>query len=220
MKRVKLLVVVVAVAAGVLSSCLQTRSEVAVKPVDINLNITGRMELVITDARRQAAEITGEKPKRTVRPEDIGLPPALAPTPEVTGPGAMQMRERLIFSMTPVRLLYVAEVGGDRQAQLIQQMAARHPQVEALLASQVVGESHTGVLAPRSGLSASQQAVINAENADRLELYKLEAAKKQTALDQVVLSYYLARLEHVNKGAWVERYNKATGSWEWFQWDR
>jgi hypothetical protein len=29
-----------------------------------------------------------------------------------------------------------------------------------------------------------------------------------------------ARLEHVNKGTWVERYNKSAGSWEWFRWDR
>jgi hypothetical protein len=37
-------------------------------------------------------------------------------------------------------------------------------------------------------------------------------------VDQVILGYYLARLEHVNKGNWVERYNKSTGGWEWFQW--
>jgi uncharacterized protein YdbL (DUF1318 family) len=124
------------------------------------------------------------------------------------------------FAIIPVGLFRVAEVSNDRQAQLIQQMAARHPQIEALLASQVVGESHTGTLVARGSLSASQQALVTAENTDRAELYKLEAAKKQTPLDQVITSYYLARLEHVNKGTWVERYNKATGNWEWFQWDR
>jgi hypothetical protein len=36
----------------------------------------------------------------------------------------------------------------------------------------------------------------------------------------VALAYYMARLEHVNKGTWVERYNKAAGTWEWFQWNR
>ena len=220
MRRVRLFGVEVLVAAVALGGCLRTQSEVAVKPVDINLNITGRLELVITDARRQAAEITGEKPKRTVRPEDIGLPPTPAPTSEVTGPGAMWRGEHLVFAMAPVKFSYVAEVSSDRQGQLIQQMATRHPQIEALLASQVVGESHTGVLVPRASPSASQQAVINAENADRRELYKLEAAKKQTPLDPVVLGYYLARLEHVNKGYWVERYDKATNRWEWFQWDR
>ena len=72
----------------------------------------------------------------------------------------------------------------------------------------------------RASLSASQQALVDAENADRAEFYKLETAKKNTTVDQVVTGYYLARLEHVNKGTWVERYNKATSSWEWFQWDR
>ena len=99
-------------------------------------------------------------------------------------------------------------------------MAARHPQIEAMLDSQLVGESHSGFLTPRASLSTSQQALVSAENADRVELYRLEAAKRNTTLDQVALGYYLARLEHVNKGAWVERYNKSTGSWEWFRWDR
>jgi uncharacterized protein YdbL (DUF1318 family) len=220
MKRVRLLLIVIVVTLMAVGGCLQTKSEVAVKPVDINLNISGRLELVITDARRQAEVITGEKPKRTVRPEDIGLPPVLKPTSEVVGPDAIRMGRRQTFSYVPVRLFYVAEVSNDRQAQLIQQMAARHPQIETLLASQVVGESHTGTLVPRGSLSASQQALVTAENADRTELYRLEAAKKQTQLDQVITGYYLARLEHVNKGTWVERYNKATGSWEWFQWDR
>jgi uncharacterized protein YdbL (DUF1318 family) len=220
MKYVRLLCISTVVAIVTTGGCLQTRSEVAVKPVDINLNITGRLEVVITDARRQAAEITGEKPKRTVRPEDIGLPPVLKPTSKVASPDARRSEQRQTFLIVPVGLSYVAEVRSDRQAQLIQQMATRHPQIEALLASQAVGESHTGVLVARGSLSADQQAVIAAENADRMELYKLEATKKQTTLDEVILSYYLARLEHVNKGAWVERYNKATGSWEWFQWDR
>jgi hypothetical protein len=72
----------------------------------------------------------------------------------------------------------------------------------------------------KSNLSPSQQALINAENADRAELYKLEGVRKNASVDQVALGYYMARLEHVNKGTWVERYNKSSGSWEWFQWNR
>ncbi len=220
MKRMQLLAVVASVASTAMVGCIQTKSEVDVKPVDINLNITGRLELVITDARRQEEEITGAKPKRTVRPEDIGLPPVLAPRSDVTGPGARLTNDDPASPVVLASLYYVADASSDRQAQLIQQMAARHPQIEALLDSQLVGESHTSVLVPRASLSASQQALVNAENADRMELYKLEAAKKNTAVDQVALGYYLARLEHVNKGAWVERYNKSTSSWDWFQWDR
>lgn len=194
------------VAAAALVGCLRTKSEVQVKPVDINLNITGRLELVITDARQQEEEVAGAKPKRTVRTEDIGLPPVPRPTDDAP-----------VFLVGLVGFS-AAAASSDRQAQLVQQRAARHPQVEAMLDQQLVGESHTGVLVPRASLSANQQALVNAENAGRAELYKLEAAEKKTTVDEVVLGYYLARLEHVNKGTWAERYDKSTGRWEWFQW--
>src|ERR1700674_2569994 len=99
-------------------------------------------------------------------------------------------------------------------------MAARHSQIASMLDGQSVGESHGGFLVPKASLSPSQQALVDAENADRTELYNLEAGKKNTSVNQVSLGYYLARLEHVNKGTWVERYNKSSGSWEWFQWNR
>lgn len=225
MRRVTLVAALAAVACAVIAGCFQTKSEVDVKPIDVNLNITGRMEIVITDARKQEQEITGSAPKRTVRPEDIGLPaaPAAAPAPQsdATGPdavladdGAAEARPVLVAEIIAV------QAAGDSEAQVIQQLAARHPQIRALLDSQSVGESHTGFLVPKTSLSVSQQAAVDAENADRAELYKLESANKNTPIDQVALSYYMARLEHVNKGAWAERYNKSASSWEWFQWDR
>jgi uncharacterized protein YdbL (DUF1318 family) len=220
MSPLQFLAVIALVALAKMVGCVHTKSDVEVKPVDINLNITGRLEVMITDARRQEEQITGAKPKRTVRPEDIGLPPVVGPKSEATGPGTKLMTEALAFRVVLAANVYAADTSSDRQGQLIQQMAARHPQIGALLNSQVVGESHTGFLVPRATLSASQQALVTAENADRAELYKLEAAKKNTAVDVVTTGYYLARLEHVNKGTWVERYNKSTGSWEWFQWDR
>ena len=111
-------------------------------------------------------------------------------------------------------------VASDPEQQLIEQMAARHPQIQTMLDSQLAGESHTGYLVSKATLSASQQSLMDAENSDRLQLYKLEAVKKNAPLDQVALGYYLARLGHVNKGNWVDQFNKSTGSWEWFQWNR
>ena len=201
MKRVRLVSIAASIASVLILGCVQTKSEVDVKPVDINLNITGRLEVVITDARRQEEAITGSKPKRTVRPEDIGLPATPVPTSYNASEG----------------FVLVADSGGE---QLIQQMTARHPQIEAILNSHLVGESHTGLLLSKGALSSSQQSLVDAENADRMALYKLEAAKKSLPVDQVALGYYMARLEHVDKGTWVERFNKSIGSWEWFQWDR
>jgi len=207
------IVAVITLVAG-LSGCgpVQTKSEVDVKPVDINLNITGRLEVVITDARKQEEQITGSAPKRTVRPEDIGLP-ASTPTSDAGRASMMASRN----DENAARLVFVAD---DSEAQLIQQMAARHQQIAAMLNGQLVGESHTGFLVPKASLTPSQQSLVDAENADRTKLYQLEAAKKGTTVDQAALGYYLARLEHVNKGAWVERFNKSSGSWEWFQWDK
>jgi uncharacterized protein YdbL (DUF1318 family) len=219
MKRMQLLAVVAWLASAALMGCVQTKSEVEVKPVDINLNISGRLELVITDAREQEEKIAGAKPKRTVRTEDIGLPPVVGPKSDVMPSGATRTDDGPAFPVRPGHL-YAAAASAGRQAQLVQQRAARHPQIEAMLDQQLVGESHTGVLVPRASLSANHRALVNAENADRAELYKLEAAQKNTTLDEVTLGYYLARLEHVNKGTWVERYNKATGRWEWFRWDQ
>ena len=203
-----------------LAGCLQTKSEVDVKPVDINLNITGRLELVITDARKEEQRITGSAPKRTVRPEDIGLPAGSAPTSEA-GPGAA-----IAYSRAPaprlmlVAALYPVAESGDNKDRLIQRMAARHAQIAAMLDSQLVGERHTGFLAAKGSLTPEQRTLMDAENADRTELYKVEAAAKNTTQNQVALAYNMARLEHVNKGNWVERYDKTTASWEWFQWDR
>jgi uncharacterized protein YdbL (DUF1318 family) len=210
MRRIHIVLLLALTGSTVLIACLQTKSEVDVKPVDINLNITGRLEVVITDARKVEEEITGSKPKRTVRPEDIGLPPA--PSVKSDAGGAMNADQ------ADAGLIVL--VASDPEQQLIEQMAARHPQIQTMLDSQLVGESHTGYLVPKATLSASQQSLMDAENSDRLQLYKLEAAKKNAPLDQVALGYYLARLGHVNKGNWVDQFNKSTGSWEWFQWNR
>jgi uncharacterized protein YdbL (DUF1318 family) len=214
MKLARIVAVITLVASAGFSGCgpVQTKSEVDVKPVDINLNITGRLEVVITDARKQEEQITGSAPKRTVRPEDIGLP-ASTPTSDA-GRSAMMASQDFKNSARPV---WVAD---DSEQQLIQQMAARHSQVAAMLNGQLVGESHTGFLVPKASLNQTQQSIVDAENADRTKLYQLEAAKKGTTVDQAALGYYVARLEHVNKGTWVERFNKSTGSWEWFQWDK
>jgi uncharacterized protein YdbL (DUF1318 family) len=214
MKLARIVAVITLMASAVLSGCgpVQTKSEVDVKPVDINLNITGRLEVVITDARKQEEQITGSAPKRTVRPEDIGLP-ASTPTSDA-GHSAVMASQNY---ENAARLIWVAD---DSEQQLIQQMAARHQQIAAMLNGQLVGESHTGFLVPKASLNPSQQSIVDAENADRTKLYQLEAAKKGTTVDQAALGYYVARLEHVNKGAWVERFNKSSGSWEWFQWDK
>jgi uncharacterized protein YdbL (DUF1318 family) len=220
MRRMRTGAAVMGIVWAAFSGCLQTKSEVNVKPVDINLNITGRLELVITDARKEEQKITGSAPKRTVRPEDIGLPAESAPTSMAETGRRLANDRTQTPGLTLVAQIYPVADSANRKDQLIQQMSARHPQIAAMLDSRLVGEQRNGFLAARGSLSAQQQALMDAENADRAELYKIEAAAKGTSVDQVALAYYMARLEHVNKGNWVERYDKATATWNWFQWDR
>jgi uncharacterized protein YdbL (DUF1318 family) len=210
MRRMHLVLLLALAGSTGLIACLHTKNEVDVKPVNINLNITGRLEVVITDARKVEEEINGSKPKRTVRPEDIGLPPASSDRSDAGG----------AMNADPAEAGSIVLVALDPKLQLIEQMAVRHPQIQTMLDSQLVGESHTGYLVSKATLSAGQQSLMDAENSDRLQLYKLEAAEKNTPLEQVALGYYLARLGHVNRGNWVDQFNKSTGNWEWFQWNR
>src|ERR1700687_4362830 len=105
MRRRRIGAVMGAIAWAGYLGCLPTKSEVDVNPVDINLNITGRLELVITDARKEEQKITGSAPKRTVRPEDIGLPAGSAPT-STAGTGTRLANSR----MRTARLMLVAEI--------------------------------------------------------------------------------------------------------------
>ena len=65
---------------------------------------------------------------------------------------------------------------------------------------------------------------LDFEGPGTLKIGEIEEVRRMLVgnfgFDLAALGCYLARLEHVNKGAWVECYNKSTGSWEWFRWDR
>jgi uncharacterized protein YdbL (DUF1318 family) len=197
------------------------------KPVEININVAARLDLVIHDARQDMEAITGEKPANTVRPEDIGLPAvkssgsAIAPAPRYLVDNAVA-EEPLV----PVLL----RTGGGPEArerlytaattdEIKKSLAARDSQIRALWGSGAIGESHDGTVVARQTLTAEQQKLVTAENADRQALYAAEAAAKKQSVNDVVLGYYLARLGYAKKGAWYEKAN-SKGGWDWVQWDR
>ena len=86
-----------------------------------------------------------------------------------------------------------------------------------MLSAKVVGEAHTGLLVERGTLSAAQAATVAAENADRSALYTLRAEKNKTTVAAAALAYYLQRLNDVEKGDWIETYDKASKQWKWKQ---
>ncbi len=155
---------------------IETRNTVVIeqpKPLEVNVNLTGRLELVITDARKDLETITGEKAKRQVRPEDIGLPPADAGT--VADPMDVTRVATLADFSSPAHGRFAAATEDG----LVASMAARNAKVRALLSAKVAGEAHTGLIAERGQLNADQSATLAAENADRTELYKLRAQKME-----------------------------------------
>jgi uncharacterized protein YdbL (DUF1318 family) len=211
---------VAAATCAALAACgpIQTENKVVIeqpKPLEINVNLSGKLELVITDARQDLEAITGEKPKREVKPEDIGLPTDTVPGSAAPAPSV------------PVALLstFSADPNGSAttfiaasEADLVASLKARHAAVRQLLSAKLVGEAHTGLLVEKGALSTEQAATVSAENADRTALYAARAAKNKTTTQAAALAYYLERLGYAEKGDWVEIFNKKTKQWDWTQW--
>ncbi|HUO10678.1 MAG TPA: DUF1318 domain-containing protein [Phycisphaerae bacterium] len=210
---------VAAVGAGGCSP-IETHNTVVIeqpKPLEVNVNLSGRLELVITDARKDMETIQGEKPKREVKPEDIGLPATGVP-----GAAGTEEEDRAVVLADVIAGARVGtpqprEVAASEE-DLVKSMAARNAQVRKLLSAHVAGEAHTGLLVEKGTLTADQKGTVEAENADRQALYKLRAAKTGTSEADAALAYYLQRLGYAEKGDWVEKYNKATKQWEWVKW--
>lgn len=97
------------------------------------------------------------------------------------------------------------------QAEL-QRMQDRLPQVDELRLTGLVGENNQGLLEPRSDLTAEQRAVVNAENADRLSLYRQIARNQGVSVQEVGRQRAIRIAVQARSGVWLQ--NPAG---EWFQ---
>ena len=193
------------------------------KPIEINLNITGRVDLVI-HAQQEMESITGEKPTHTVRPEDIGLPPATGGAGSATE--AVEQPLLAEADLVPV-LLRSSHSGSARVSDathfvaliddLKKSLAARDKLVRPLWDAKLVGESHTGLLEVKGTLTAEQKKLVDEENADRKAFLVEDAKAQKITPEQSALLFYQARLGYAKNGAWYEKRN-ASGTWEWKQW--
>jgi hypothetical protein len=196
---------IVAMLLSIPTGCIQVQQA---KPLEVNINFSGRLDLVIHDARDDVERITGAKAQRVVNPEDIGLP-ASAPASGTRAQGFAQPQVALLASLSQPLA---------SEDSLKQGMAGRNKAVRGLLDAKVAGEAHSGLLAARGTLTAPQKQLLDAENADRSALYAAEASRKKTSAADVGLAYYIARLGYAQDGDWYEKFNKATNAWEWKQW--
>ena len=88
-------------------------------------------------------------------------------------------------------------------------MLARLPKIQALKAEGVIGEDKNGFLQFRKA-AADRQALINAENADRGEIYKAIAAQQGASAAVVGQRRALQIADRARPGEWLQ---KADGSW-------
>ncbi|MDP0500999.1 MAG: YdbL family protein [Verrucomicrobiota bacterium JB022] len=86
----------------------------------------------------------------------------------------------------------------------------RLPQVDALKAQGAVGETNRGYLEARSSLNEQQTQLVEAENADRRELYSLVARRTGQSVAEVGQQRAIRIAEISRPGVWLQ---DADGDW-------
>src|SRR5579862_6666274 len=116
-----------------LCGCIETHST-----VDVNLKVSGDLNVHVTGARQDLQQMTGEAPARVVNPADIGLPPVSgqpSAMAEPAGPG-------MLVPEAPPQILTLMAAAGPTESELKNNISGRLPQVRYLLDEHVAGESH------------------------------------------------------------------------------
>jgi len=153
------------------------------KPMEINVNITGHLDLVIQDARQNVEKINGEKPTNVVRPRTSvclrggrGRGSSEARNTKHETRNTKQDARDYVQAALLRRQSHAAVCrafklfDGGASRRLDQVHGGPHAQIRALWDSKVVGEAHNGLLAARGVLTPEQQKLVDAENADRTAL--------------------------------------------------
>lgn len=93
----------------------------------------------------------------------------------------------------------------------------RLPELNSLLEKGVIGENKSGLVEARSAekADAALEALIEAENSDRMVIYKSIADKNSTTVEEVRKLYAKRLQENAPSGTPVEVYSDASGAYEW-----
>ena len=87
----------------------------------------------------------------------------------------------------------------------------RKTQVQSLLGQGIAGETRTGLLSVRSSTDNANQDLINAENADRMTIYKSLAQKNGTPTEEIQKVYATRLANDAPSGSQVENQE---GQWQ------
>ncbi len=202
-----------------LGGCLQTHSDVVIsqpKPLEVNVNLNGKLTLVVQDASSDMDFIAGDSGH-----EKSGSP---ATAPAAPGKAATKSSVRpslyLLPAGTAARIIFADATTAQSPADILQHLRADFPTNHKLLAAHLVGEAHTGYMQARATLTNTQQAFVAHDNRWRKRLYELRAAQTRQPIATIGLIYFKIRLKFVPVGAWVQQYDPATGQWTWTHWKK
>lgn len=90
----------------------------------------------------------------------------------------------------------------------------RAAQLSSLEQKGVVGEDKAGLVRLR-GADASAEALVAAENSDRMLIYRALAAKNNTSVEEIQKIYAERLQKDAPAGTPVEVFNSSTGTYEW-----
>jgi len=91
----------------------------------------------------------------------------------------------------------------------------RKPQLISLEESGVVGENKLGMVEIRASANSSAQAIVDAENNDRMTIYKAIAQKNGISMEEVQKMYAKKLQDGASSGTPVEALNESSGRYEW-----
>lgn len=123
----------------------------------------------------------------------------------------MKRQITLLITAFALLLSFAPEVQADASAAIKSRMAQRLSKVVALKQNGSLGENNLGYLSARKALSAADNKLMAAENADRKAVYKIIATKADSTAGAVGKARAASIRKSAPKGTWVQLTN---GSWK------
>lgn len=199
---------------GSLGGCLQTHNDVVIsqpKPLEVNVNLNGKLTLVVQDARSDMDFIAGDENNKA---SQTAPAPTTAPTATPQA-GTGQAGSYLVPTDADTRVIFADAITPISQTDILQHLRADFPENHKLLSAHLVGEAHTGYMEARAVMTSAQRAFMAHDNRWRKRLYELRAAQTGQSMTTIGLIYFKIRLKFVPAGSWVQHYDSNAGRWVW-----
>jgi len=117
---------------------------------------------------------------------------------------------KTIFLLFSLLLISASSLCGSSLDELKERFAERLPAIQELWKEGLVGENNRGYLSPRGELSEKQENLVEAENEDRKEIYKMIAERSNETVEQVGKQRAGQIAEQAAKGLWLQ---DSEGKW-------